>query len=308
MLIVAVLVGCNSNRVSRATELKDVGSYEEGIKLLQEEISNNPKNGQAYFVYGQILIKKEDHDGAYDKFRCAIKCSIIIKGEITEFLQRKENNTFSDLNFINEIDPNRVSTDPDFCYRYYAGYPDSGLDCSKFADYFPLDKRASKVILTKAEHCYFTDRDSAKELYYRLVEKYPSTKEGSEAKERLANWWNEYTIQLPMDCKWRGRPIQKGQSYKYSIDGNIVIRTPFGDQEIGSGDIRIFIGTPDELTEFMKHRFDWNGSYNGPKDFTPGSMSGNGIAERRGSIWFVINSQGVKYLDRSLTVHLELKG
>lgn len=303
-IVTMIAAGCGPNRVSKAEELMDAGSLEEAVKLIQEEITDSPKNAEAYVLYGRILIKKEDRTGAYEKFRSAIKVGgDSQKEKIKDLLLGEKDCFYSDFNFINEILPDLVKTDKDFCFNYYVLKPLDADRSAMFAENFPNDPRAPAAIERQASCCYSDgDTSSAKHFYLRLVEKYPKSDEGKAAKRRLADWWTKYNRYIPLDDLWHGFSIRKGQQYRYTIPGCIEYdHGSWGIERVDYKQVRVFVGTEQELKLADSGGID----YTGPRVANAESYC-SGVAPRSGMIWFTVNT-GERVLRERLKVELEYK-
>lgn len=305
--ILILLVGCGKSRVTRAEELIKMGSKPEAIKLLSEEISDNPKNADAYLLYGEVLLK-DDPEAAYDKFRSAIKANEAKIAELEETLSK--NATYSDLQFLNEVDPELMRKNADLCYKYNVELTRSPYSAVTFADTFPKDSRAPKAIAIEAaayKEGGGHDSAKAKSLYQRIVKEYPDSSEAKKARDLLSDWWTKYIINLPVDSKWYSHIIKKGQRYKYCVRGEITKETGLGLLKVGSDDVMVFVGTEPELKESQRNSYyvgSYFSYYNGPKAEKAGSF-GSGVAPKDCSVWFTINC--AFSMANSLDVDIEVK-
>lgn len=294
-----VVTGCGPNRVSKAKELMEIESYPEAIELLKEEIKANPDNGEAQFVYGQILRCQENSEESYERFNKAIKVDEAFKAQAKDFLLKDRPGSSSDYSYVAEMMPNLEKEDADFCYKLKVEY---GSDQVAFVNNFPADKRASEVLDGLASSKYYDNRMWSKSLYQRLVRDYPTTSEGKAAKKKLADWWSCYDMNLPLDSGWHGYSISAGQRYRYEIVGSKTY--DYGGQgvlRIDSDDAGMFIGSKAELTTAVENSYGYTGPY---PDYDL-MRSGSGTAPKSGFIWFRISTAGE--MTGSFTVKIEYK-
>lgn len=293
-----VVCGCGQNRISKAEQLIVLGSYSDAKKLMEEEISNHPKNYRAHFVLGKAYRENNEQDTAYEKFRIAIKADNNAKHPIREYLLKRNNRDWGDLNFVNEIMPELAKSDKDFAYSFYVESSSSYADAEKFTRAFPDDERAPSCLLKSARY-HLDDGNEwrSKELFIKLKDSYPATEEGKEAKQQLANWWTKKNERLALDTKWHGFSIRKGQEYRYSISGSIPMYWGRAIVDrIEADDVFVFIGTKAQLN-------DWDSSR---KLRFKAKSSDSGTAPRDGMIWFLVDTGGSEFTD-SLSLTLERK-
>ncbi len=284
-----------------------MGSKPEAIKLLSEEISDNPKNADAYFLYGKVLLE-ENRDAAYDKFRSAIKADEGMKEKVCDLL--KKNVTHPDLVFLNDIDPEIMKKDADLCYKFRVELSPGPYMAVTFADAFPKDPRAPKAIEVEAaayKRDGGLDSIKAKRLYQRIVREYPKSAEARKARSLLSDWWTKYTISLPVDGKWHSRPVREGQKYRYSIQGEITKETGLGLLRLNGNNVLVFIGSQSELRESQKNTYypgSYFSDYTGPRAKTAG-FSGSGVGPKDCEVWFYMYS--TFQMTNTLDVEFEVK-
>lgn len=75
-LLIAILIvlsaGCGSKAVKDAQKYVDAGMYENALKLLEMEVSDNPKNAKAHIMMGECHLYLEQTDLAKEAFDRAI--------------------------------------------------------------------------------------------------------------------------------------------------------------------------------------------------------------------------------------------
>lgn len=304
-IILVLLGGCGKSRVTRAEELLKMGSKPEAVKLLSEEISDHPRNAEAYFLYGKVLLQ-DDRQAAYDKFRSAIKADKSMKDKVCDLL--KKDAIYSDLSFLAEIDPEIMKQDADLCYKYRVEMTPETSTASTFADAFPEDPRAPKAIEVAADSYKESgSSDTAKMLYQRIAKEYPTSREGKRATALLSDWWIKHTISLPVNSRWYSRSVMKGQKYRYAVRGEVTKETGLGILKVNSNDVMVFVGSEAELTESQRNSYSadsYLSYYKGPKAQKAGPF-GSGVAPKDCSVWFYINC--AIGINGSLSVEFEVK-
>ncbi len=324
ILMLSVIAGC-SNRVKRANELIDVGSVDQAITLLNEEIARRPKNAEAHYTLGLAWRKKGDIGREIEAFQSALIASSGIKQRIEDSVLKQGNRNYRELDFLNTIDNSLVKQNEDFAYAYLVemGSP-SGA--SAFASNFPQSKRAAHSILIEASADYEDGSFSeSRLLYQKVVDRYPASEEAKAAKSRLASWWTFKYLEIPINGTWEGCPIRGGQHYRYEFLNSFTISFgALGVQHVDGDHADMFIGTRDELHSDLRTfeaqtciaRIARATGQSDPEQTkktqemqryyrTPGQR-GSGVAPRDGYIWFRVDTRGSEY-EGNLRVKVYLK-
>lgn len=300
LLVVFLASGCGPNRVEKAKELLKVKSNNEAIKLLDEEIKDNPKNGEAFLVYGQILYEN-DPPAARERLTSALLVDneTHMKDKVIKCVE-KNISCAEDLSLLDKAEYGYVDGNADLCYKRYVEYSN---EAAQFSNRFPNDPRAAGAVLEQANGYKRDGSDVAKTLYRFIIEKYPKSAQAKEAQAALDDWWKTYTMDLPADNKWHSLTVevQKGQRYQYEISGDVVLRDGFGALVHFTGDnTLIFFGSRQELRDGM---YQSRGSTTGFAKEAGCFRSGKAL--KRSQIWFTI-ATGAEF-EGSLTVKLKLQ-
>jgi tetratricopeptide (TPR) repeat protein len=289
--------------------LVDVGSVDQAIQLLEQEISSRPKNADAHIALGFAWRAKGDMDKELESFRSALKASPKIRDKIVQELLKEKHCAYGEMSFIDEIDGSLVKKNESFAYRYLAqaGHANGA---AKFADYFPKSNHAPEAILKEAKNRYGTESpDRAKALYQRLVRSYPKSDEARTARKELSDWWTYTFLDIGLDGEWRSHAIRKGQAYRYMFQNEVTIDLGvFGIQRIDGQHTDMYIGTSEEAAYIQSVWSAWHGeSAQAMKSrVRRAGNDGSGVAPRDGRIWFRVDMDGREYRG-SLQVKLYLK-
>lgn len=228
------LLSCGSSKeVKRAREFIDARMFDQAIVLLNQEIQQNPKNGEAHMLLGECYLGKGVFGQAEQEFNTATLLDKDLASQVSkdcfalgkDLAKGNKANAHQALMMAVKYDPSLEKNEQFYFLMYVDTEDDQGTrtdGAKKYLTLFPSGANRAQATYAVAEGLLSNGaRDEAKNYFQQVTTQFPGTEWGKKASDMLANWTETKQLTLSGQESWldTGITLTKGQEFTIHASG-----------------------------------------------------------------------------------------
>lgn len=228
------LIACGSSKeVKRAREFIDARMFDQAIVLLNQEIQQNPKNGEAHMLLGECYLGKGVFGQAEQEFNTATLLDKDLTSQVSkdcyalgkDLAKGNKTNAHRALMMAVKYDPSLEKDEQFYFLTYVDTEDDQGArtdGAKKYMTLFPSGANRAQATYDVAEGLLSNGaRDEAKSYFQQVTTQFPGTEWGKKAGDALANWTETKELTLSAQESWldTGITLIKGQAFTIHASG-----------------------------------------------------------------------------------------